>query len=1112
MLGLALLCLGAAALRDVRHEPPRLRFPPAPPVAALDSARSAVAADDFERAVPVARRALARVERESGASSLQASLALDVLVEALLTSGAVREPGTATLAQRALAIKERALTRHDPLVVQSLRNCARILEAQGDYKASLPLRVRAVESREATGTHVSAAGAVDYDGLGVAETQRGMHAPARRNFLRALDIRTRIFGPRAPCLAQGYFFLANSIANTGDLRGARRAYRCTIALSRGGDAKSQNLRADAMVNLASLLDRAGEPRTEAVDLFTAALAIRKTSGDSLRMADTANTYGAFLLRAGRHAASDSLFRWALGVRERRLGPEHPQCATIQYNIGVAAVRLGDFPQGLARYRRAVDILTPSSPNALLIASCLQAMSSIDLRLGDVDEACRAATRALELQVAARGRKHVDTAYALKQLGWCNLQARKYTEAVRLLEEAEAVFSAQLSADALDLARVRAELAEAYGKTRQTSEARALFETALPIIDKAAGPAVAAVHRRAYGDFLRALGDTAAARGQFTQAIADFEHGREDRGLVLTAALQPRARLALAGGRPQEALRDARRADDFERENFRLMSGLVSEPQALRFAAARERDVSLVMEAALAAPPDSQTAALAWDSVVRSRAIVLDEITARYRAAHASADPQVRDLMARLTRAQCRLASGAFHTPPGQTEASQSAIVQQALAEREQAEVALAQRSADFKTALSDARTGWAQVAGMLDPSAALVAYVRFTLENGAPRYAAFVTRGGRAPQLVDLGMGEAVDDDVERWRAATAAVTAAPASTPNSQPTGPPGDPGNALRRRIWDPVAPFVGTASRAYVVPDAALHLISFAALPDTGGTFLVESGPTFYYLATERELAHGAKEGAKPGAGLLALGAPDFGNPASVASGLPMLGPLPASRREVSWIGSLWRRTAAGGTATILHGTAATEAAFKRLAPGMRVLHLASHGWFLRGDMFDLEAGTRGIAGGDPVQRAAILRESASLRAGVALAGANQPVAGRDDGILTAEEICTLDLRGVETVVLSACDTGVGDVTTGEGVLGLRRAFTVAGAQTVVNSLWPVQDEATRQWMAAYYRARLQGHRDGAQACRDASLQLLQQARAQHRNPNPKDWAGFVAAGTR
>jgi CHAT domain-containing protein len=142
-----------------------------------------------------------------------------------------------------------------------------------------------------------------------------------------------------------------------------------------------------------------------------------------------------------------------------------------------------------------------------------------------------------------------------------------------------------------------------------------------------------------------------------------------------------------------------------------------------------------------------------------------------------------------------------------------------------------------------------------------------------------------------------------------------------------------------------------------------------------------------------------------------------------------------------------------------------------------------------------------------------ENPLLLSGLALAGANhRQAAGPDeeDGILTAEEIAALDLSGVEWAVLSACDTGVGEVKAGEGVLGLRRAFQVAGVQTLITSLWPVEDRVARDWMGQLYRARLVLGLTTIDAVHQANLKTLRQRRAKGLTTHPFYWAGFVAAG--
>ncbi len=202
------------------------------------------------------------------------------------------------------------------------------------------------------------------------------------------------------------------------------------------------------------------------------------------------------------------------------------------------------------------------------------------------------------------------------------------------------------------------------------------------------------------------------------------------------------------------------------------------------------------------------------------------------------------------------------------------------------------------------------------------------------------------------------------------------------------------------------------------------------------------------------------------------------------------------------------------------AADEGQFKRHAPGHRVLHLATHGFFLGGPCTAPPSNTRAIGGVATAKPAAASAPRRVLPAGnpllfsgLALAGANQRDRAKqdeDDGILTAEEIAAMNLEGTEWAVLSACDTGLGEIRAGEGVFGLRRAFQVAGVRTVIMSLWSVDDQATRQWMRALYEARLEKNLDTADSVRAASLNVLQDRRAKGLSTHPFYWAAFVAAG--
>jgi tetratricopeptide (TPR) repeat protein len=170
--------------------------------------------------------------------------------------------------------------------------------------------------------------------------------------------------------------------------------------------------------------------------------------------------------------------------------------------------------------------------------------------------------------------------------------------------------------------------------------------------------------------------------------------------------------------------------------------------------------------------------------------------------------------------------------------------------------------------------------------------------------------------------------------------------------------------------------------------------------------------------------------------------------------------------------------------------------------RLLHIATHGFFLQDGPVDSvgsnRSQTRSI-------NANVKINNPLLRSGLALAGANLRQGGDDDGVLTALEASGLNLWGTKLVVLSACDTGVGEVKTGEGVYGLRRAFVLAGTEALVMSLWPVSDYVTREMMTNYYKGLREGRGRG-EALRQVQLGLLKHKGREH----PFYWAGFIQSG--
>jgi CHAT domain-containing protein len=299
--------------------------------------------------------------------------------------------------------------------------------------------------------------------------------------------------------------------------------------------------------------------------------------------------------------------------------------------------------------------------------------------------------------------------------------------------------------------------------------------------------------------------------------------------------------------------------------------------------------------------------------------------------------------------------------------------------------------------------------------------------------------------------------------------------------------------------------------------LNLIPFGALVDEQKRYLIESY-SFMYLTSGRDLLRlQAHTPSQQGPVVVADPLFDLANSAN-ANNQPAdqrtesrrsidfnrlsFDPLPGAAAEAKALGAILPE------AKILTGAQATEAEIKQVR-GPLILHVATHGFFLEDRKLatpdrsgpGLEEGAAGLK-----QTQDALTENPLLRAGLILAGINQSQSGPgEDGVLTALEAAQLNLWGTKLVVLSACDTGLGEVKNGDGVYGLRRALALAGSESQVMSLWQVADKATRELMVGYYTG-LQRGEGRSEALRNVQLQMLRSGERRH----PYYWAGFIQSG--
>ncbi len=411
------------------------------------------------------------------------------------------------------------------------------------------------------------------------------------------------------------------------------------------------------------------------------------------------------------------------------------------------------------------------------------------------------------------------------------------------------------------------------------------------------------------------------------------------------------------------------------------------------------------------------------------------------------------------------------------------------------------------------------VAKALPKTATLIEFVKideYDFANGkwkpTARYLAFVLTPDEEVSLVDLGDASVLEQQIgqagENLRVAQKRQDRPSIARSVASLT--------KLSSSVWTPLTGALGKVDQVLLSPDGLLNLVPFAALPAGDGHFLLEQY-RLAYVTGGRELVGTEGRDFSPTTDLLLVANPAFELKAASMDGAGTalrsrdfrghFNQLPGTEREAKEIPPL---VAAEETKKqVAVGAAASEAMVKTTR-SPRILHLATHGFFLEDKPLPIESPVSRLASPLSLPAPVTNYENPLIRSGLAFAGANHAghITEGDDGILTALEITGMDLYGTDLVVLSACETAVGAVHTGEGVFGLRRAFALAGAKNLLMSLWPVDDEVTADQMKAFYR-NLQTL-PPADALRRAQLETIQQLKAQYGVANPGLWAPFILQG--
>jgi CHAT domain-containing protein len=524
-----------------------------------------------------------------------------------------------------------------------------------------------------------------------------------------------------------------------------------------------------------------------------------------------------------------------------------------------------------------------------------------------------------------------------------------------------------------------------------------------------------------------------------------------------------------------------------------------------------------------------------DLIIDSKGTIADEIIQRNRSIIMERDSSLQSLAEEYRYALFRHANVMLESPGDNLEMYRNKLDSlQHVVDSLESELAI--KSASFRKRIGEREPAVSEVMTSLPKESVLIdfmkyGYISIERDTVIDHYIAMALTHKGKPLIIELGSASIVDSLISEYQTHMQFL-----SSQDNIPTEANIEYYNILSHSIYGKVLkPFEDVLKDAEIIfisPDGALNMVSFAGLIDEDGKYLIERFP-IHYLSSSRDILR-IDDIEEISQGLLALGDPDFdaGLEARLGAQIKMPGDtiseddrfvtrsarsgygkfedlrvphIPRSGEELDMVLNTWDGSGPD-SAIVFRKSQACEDHFKRFAPNKKVIHLSTHGYYFEGlrleprlfaflDEFDFV----------PYQNPLLL--SGLLFAGCNLHGEGVDSVGLEDGILSAYEVSAMDLSGVDLVVLSACETGLGKVERGEGVYGLRRAFLMAGAKTVVSSLWEVPDKETSEMLGSIYES---SDKPIYERLRDAQLSILNKLRNDGLPDHPYLWAGFIAIG--
>ncbi|WP_396888901.1 tetratricopeptide repeat protein [Microcystis aeruginosa] len=949
------------------------------------------------------------------------------------------------LAEQALAIIKQQLGDNHPLTAQSLNNLALLYYSQGRYSEAEPLfkEALAIRKQQLGDNHPDTA--TSLNNLAGLYRVQGRYSEAEPLYKEALAIWKQQLGDNHPDTASSLNNLAGLYRVQGRYSEAEPLYKEALAIWKQQLGDNHPLTATSLNNLAGLYESQGR-YSEAEPLYKQALAIWKQQlGDNHpSTASSLNNLALLYQSQGRYSEAEPLYKQALAIRKQRLGDNHPSTAASLNNLAFLYQSQGRYSEAEPLYKQALAIWKQQlGDNHPSTASSLNNLAGLYESQGRYSEAEPLYKQALAIRKQQLGDNHPSTATSLNNLAGLYESQGRYSEAEPLYKQALAIRKQQLGDNHPDTASSLNNLAFLYQSQGRYSEAEPLYKQAL------------AIRKQQLGDNHP---DTASSLNN----LAGLYESQDDIPQAINYLSQG---LAVQEYNLSENLK---MGDDKQKQDY--MAKVLGTTNWV---------ISLNLQVV---PNNPEVTRLALKTILERKGRILDVSTNSLQILRQRTDdPESQQLLTQLIEVRTQLSNLTFKKPEDiKNPEIYRQQINEVTAKAKEIEGKIGVRSAEFRN-LSQPIT-LEGIQKLIPADAALVEIVRYQPFNpkapenqrfGIPRYAVYILYPNGDIKAKDLGEAKPIEDKLIYFR-----DNLADAETPLPQLQ----KSARQLDETLMQPIRQLLGNTKTILLSPDAALNLIPFEALVDENNQYLVENYH-ITYLTSGRDLLRLKDKFASQQSPLI-VADPFYGKAGekvaltrSIDLSEFTFPGLPGTEQEAKAIKNLLPQ------ATVLTGSQATENAVKQVKKP-NILHIATHGFF---------------------KPESNVLENPLLRSGLVLAGVTIGQSAGDDGVLTALETTNLNLVGTKLVVLSACDTGKGDIKIGQGVYGLRRALVIAGSESQLISLWKVSDDATKDLMVAYY-GRLQKGEGRSEALRQIQLGMLKGEKQKH----PFYWASFIPSG--